>query len=83
MKEKLTKECSMEFYGLLGEKLSHSLSPQIHNRIFDLIGIEGAYKLFPIPKDKVKKVGESIKIFGIYLLSGDRKSTRLNSSHVI
>ena len=55
----------MEFYGLLGEKLSHSLSPQIHNRIFDLIGIEGAYKLFPIPKDKVKKVGESIKIFGI------------------
>ena len=55
----------MEFYGLLGEKLSHSLSPQIHKRIFDLIGIEGAYKLFPIPKDKVKKVGESIKIFGI------------------
>lgn len=55
----------MEFYGLLGEKLSHSLSPQIHKRIFGLIGIEGAYKLFPIPKDKVKKVGESIKIFGI------------------
>ncbi|MDU4429224.1 shikimate dehydrogenase, partial [Clostridium sp.] len=55
----------MEFYGLLGEKLSHSLSPQIHKRIFDLIGIEGAYKLFPVPKDKVKKLGEGIKIFGI------------------
>ena len=65
MKEKLTKECSMEFYGLLGEKLSHSLSPQIHKRIFDLIGIEGAYKLFPVPKDKVKKLGEGIKVFGI------------------
>lgn len=55
----------MEFFGLLGEKLSHSLSPQIHKRIFELTGINGGYKLFPVPKEDVKKVSDSIKLFGI------------------
>lgn len=55
----------MEFYGLLGERLSHSLSPQIHKRIFELNNIEGAYKLFPVSKENVKSVGECIKILGI------------------
>lgn len=55
----------MEFYGLVGEKLSHSLSPQIHKKVFDLLGIEGAYKLFEIPKDKINNLGESIKLLGI------------------
>ena len=55
----------MEFYGLLGEKLGHSLSPEIHKKIFEKLNIEGAYKLFPIPKDEICKVGESIKLLGI------------------
>lgn len=55
----------MEFYGLLGEKLSHSLSPQIHKKVFELEGIDGGYKLFPISKEDIKGVGEWIKIFGI------------------
>lgn len=55
----------MEFYGLVGEKLTHSLSPQIHKQIFDLLNIEGAYKLFEIPKDNIHNLGESIKLLGI------------------
>ena len=55
----------MEFYGLLGEKLSHSLSPQIHKRIFELTGNSGAYKLFPVPRERLKSIGECIKLFGI------------------
>lgn len=55
----------MEFYGLLGEKLGHSLSPQIHKRIFEYLGIEGAYKLFPVSKDDICKFGEAIKLLGI------------------
>ena len=55
----------MEFYGLLGEKLGHSLSPIIHKKIFEKLNIEGAYKLFPIPKEEIYKVGESIKLLGI------------------
>lgn len=55
----------MEFYGLLGEKLGHSLSPQIHKRIFEYLGIEGAYKLFPVSREDICKFGESIKLLGI------------------
>lgn len=32
-------------FGLLGGKLSHSLSPQIHQALFRLNGIDGAYEL--------------------------------------
>lgn len=55
----------MEFYGLVGEKLTHSLSPQIHKGVFELLDIDGAYKLFEIPKDKIDKLGESLKLLNI------------------
>lgn len=55
----------MEFYGLIGEKLGHSISPQIHNMAFNMLGIEGAYKLFEIPKDRIASLGESIKTLSI------------------
>lgn len=55
----------MEFYGLIGEKLSHSLSPQIHKRVFELLNIEGAYKLFEIPKTRIENLGKSLKVLGI------------------
>lgn len=55
----------MEFYGVVGEKLPHSLSPQIHNRVFDLLNIDGAYKLFEIPKDKIENLGEALKLLKI------------------
>lgn len=55
----------MEFYGILGEKLGHSLSPRIHKMIFETIGIEGAYKLFEVPQDSLNKFAESMKILKI------------------
>lgn len=55
----------MEFYGLVGEKLSHSLSPKIHKRVFELLNIEGAYKLFQIPKCKISCLGDSLKLLDI------------------
>lgn len=36
----------MNFFGLVGEKLSHSVSPQIHKRVFEILNIESAYKNF-------------------------------------
>ena len=44
----------MEFFGLLGEKLSHSLSPQIHSELLKLMNKDGAYKLFEVEKEKLK-----------------------------
>lgn len=55
----------MEFYGLLGEKLGHSLSPQIHKVILEKSNVEGAYKLFEIPKDKLENFTDSIKLLKI------------------
>lgn len=55
----------MEFYGLVGEKLSHSFSPEINGKIFKALGIEAAYKLFEIPKEDIKRLGESLKLLKI------------------
>lgn len=41
-------------FGLLGEKLEHSLSPQIHNLIFRKIGIEGEYDLLEVEKHNLE-----------------------------
>ena len=37
-------------FGLLGEKLSHSLSPKIHELLFRELDIEGTYSLLEIEK---------------------------------
>lgn len=55
----------MEFYGLLGEKLSHSLSPKINKLILEKNNDEGAYKLFEIPKDKLGEFVEAVKLLKI------------------
>lgn len=36
----------MQKYGLLGKKLGHSLSPFIHNILFEINGVKAEYKLF-------------------------------------
>ncbi len=55
----------MQFYGLLGEKLSHSLSPRINKIILEKNNTEGAYKLFEIPKDRLEDFVESVKLLKI------------------
>ena len=41
-------------YGLLGEKLGHSLSPSIHKMIFEELGIDAGYNLFEVEKHDLK-----------------------------
>ena len=55
----------MEFYGLLGEKLSHSLSPEIHSELLKAINKDGAYKLFEIEKDRLEDFTEALKLLKI------------------
>ncbi|HCP15475.1 MAG TPA: shikimate dehydrogenase [Peptococcaceae bacterium] len=55
----------MDFYGLVGEKLGHSLSPRIHEMAFDLLGVRGAYKLFEIAPQDIGKLGGALKLLGI------------------
>lgn len=41
-------------YGLVGEKLSHSLSPMLHEIILKIVGLEGEYRLYEVPKEELK-----------------------------
>ncbi len=52
-------------YGLLGEKLGHSISPQIHNLIFKELNINGNYNLFEVEKDKLRVATEGLKVLGV------------------
>lgn len=51
-----------ELYGLLGEKLSHSISPQIHSIIFNKLNMKGYYHLFEVEGKDLKAVIEGFKI---------------------
>lgn len=55
----------MLLYGLLGEKLAHSLSPEIHQVIFQNLNIKGNYSLFQVEKQNLSKVIDSLKVLGV------------------
>lgn len=55
----------MEHFGLIGEKLGHSLSVPIHAEVFRALRISADYKLFEIPKDGFEeRVGELMRSLG-------------------
>lgn len=55
----------MEFYGLFGESLSHSLSPELHKSIYHKTGIEAAYKTFPFPPTQLQQAVEGIRVLSL------------------
>jgi shikimate dehydrogenase len=52
------------FYGLIGEKLGHSLSPEIHGNILKKLNIKGTYSLFEIKRENLKTAVEGLKALG-------------------
>ena len=40
-------------FGLLGARLGHSLSPQIHQEVFRQLGIDATYELIEVPSEKL------------------------------
>lgn len=55
----------MNFYGVLGEKLPHTISPEIHEQVFSLLNIKGAYKKFEVEKDDLCKVADSLRVLKV------------------
>lgn len=51
----------MKRYALLGEKLSHSYSPQIHNEIFKDLSLDATYELLECSKDELKDIINSLR----------------------
>lgn len=52
----------MKIFGLIGEKLSHSLSPEIHKKIYDLLGINAQYALYEVDKENIDGVSEALRV---------------------
>lgn len=42
--------------GLIGEKLGHSWSPQIHRELLEMQSVEGTYELMEIPPDQIQEI---------------------------
>lgn len=55
----------MKLYAVLGEKLGHSLSPQIHNQMMDIINVDGRYVILDIAKENLPKAVEALKVLNI------------------
>ena len=51
-------------YGLLGRRLGHSLSPQIHELIFKYTELRGEYKLYPMEPEAVEAFVKTLKAQG-------------------
>ena len=51
----------MKKYALLGEKLSHSYSPLIHNKIFKTYGIDANYSLLECKKEELEGIINSLR----------------------
>ncbi|MCC3356644.1 shikimate dehydrogenase [Bacillus sp. REN16] len=52
-------------YGVIGSPISHSMSPMMHNDIFEHYKLEARYHAFHVGKDGVKAAIEGIKALGI------------------
>lgn len=52
-------------YGLIGGRLGHSFSPQIHGEIFKKLQIEGEYRLFELKENELGQALQSYKSQGI------------------
>ena len=51
----------MEKYGLLGEKLGHSYSKEIHEIFFELTGKNANYQMIERQSDEIGQLMEEIK----------------------
>lgn len=51
-----------ELYGLIGEKLTHSMSPKIHMELFKILNMNASYELFEIPKGRLEEDFKALKL---------------------
>lgn len=57
-------------YGIIGDPLTHSLSPVMHNAAFEALGVDAEYKLFSLKEDEIAPFFEDLRdpsnpIFGL------------------
>jgi len=53
-----------ERFGLVGGTLGHSISPEIHQMIYDIMGVDGIYHLFEVEERYAGHIVEAVKTLG-------------------
>lgn len=53
-----------KLFGLIGEKLGHTYSPIIHQKIMEELNIAGHYGLFQVKRERLKDVVSGLKALG-------------------
>ncbi len=61
----MTKRFSHKLYGLIGNPVAHSLSPNMHNAAFGKLNIDAAYLPILVKKTKLKEAISSLKKTGV------------------
>jgi shikimate dehydrogenase len=52
-------------YGVIGDPISHSMSPLMHNAAFEKLGIEGSYHPFHVRRENLENAIRGVKALGI------------------
>ena len=55
----------MKVFGLLGEKLSHSLSPIIHKWVYEMLHLDGTYSLYQVQPTMLETAVQGIRALDI------------------
>lgn len=52
-------------FGVIGDPISHSLSPALHNHVLNRLGLDYRYLAFHVDRERAGLVGEAIRTLGI------------------
>ncbi|NLM72758.1 MAG: shikimate dehydrogenase [Clostridiaceae bacterium] len=63
-KKKISINSGIKKYALIGEKLSHSMSPKIHELYFKKANIEATYELLELSRDEIPHVLTELSLKG-------------------
>lgn len=55
----------MRFYGLFGNPLGHSISPLVHQKIYETADVSAAYKTFEIAEDQLNLALQAMQVLDI------------------
>lgn len=56
---------STKVVGILGQDISYTLSPRMHNRAFERLGLDFVYVPFEVPEDRVPEAVEAVRALGL------------------
>lgn len=58
-----------KIYGIIGHPLGHTMSPTLHNAMFQHMGLPFAYVALPTPPDRLKEVVAAVRTLPVHGLS--------------